>query len=100
MRKQFLLLALACLGMSSLKAETVELLSFGDFNQWVTRNIKESAIIGGKEKKVYEIAPTATLNGDDAYTNMGGSPWATSNVLAKVAGVIPTVTATVSAPSL
>ena len=80
MRKHFLLLALACLGMSSVKAETVELLSFGDFNQWVTRNIKESVIIGGKEKKVYEIAPTATLNGDDAYTNM----------LAKVAGVTKT----------
>ena len=90
MRKTLLFLALTCLGMSSVKAETVELLNFGDFDQWVTRNIKESAIIGGKEKKVYEIAPTTTLNGDNPYTNMGGSPWATSNVLAKVAGVTKT----------
>ena len=90
MRKTLLLLALACLGMSSAKAETIELLSFGDFDQWVTRNIKESSIIGGKEKKVYKIAPTKTLNGDNPYTNMGGSPWGTSNVLAKVASVVKT----------
>ena len=54
MRKTFLLSALACMAMSSANAETVVPLSFGNFDQWVTRHIKESAIIGGQEKKVFE----------------------------------------------
>ncbi len=90
MRKTLLLVALACLGISSAKSETIELIDFGDFEQWVTRNVKESSVIGGNEKQVYEIAPTKTLNGEAPYTNMGGSPWATSNVLAKVASVTKT----------
>lgn len=53
-------------------------------NQWETRVIKESKVIGGKTKNVYEIAPNATVKGDIPYSNKGGSPWATSNVLAHV----------------
>jgi hypothetical protein len=59
-------------------------------NQWVDREISESFIIGGATKHVYAIAPTATIIGNKAYTNMGGSPWATSNVLAHVAGIYKT----------
>lgn len=65
-------------------------LKFGDMDQWITRNIKESKVIGGKTKQVYEIGPTRTINGSTPYTPLGGSPWATSNVLAKVAGVVKT----------
>ena len=68
-------------------AETFELFSFGNFDQWLTRNIKESKILGGHTKQLYAIAPTGTDNRGKAYTNRGGSPWATSNVLAKPAGV-------------
>ena len=68
-------------------AETFELFSFGNFDQWLTRNIKESKILGGHTKQLYAIAPTGTDNSGKAYTNRGGSPWATSNVLAKPAGV-------------
>lgn len=68
-------------------SQHTELIRFGDFNHWVTREIKESAVIGGKTKQVYEIGPTTTIAGNKAYSNMGGSPWATSNVYAKVAGV-------------
>lgn len=71
-------------------AETIEPIPFGNMNQWVTRNIKESGIIGGKTKTVYEIAPTRTIDGAKAYKNLGGSPWATSNVYAKVMGVVKT----------
>lgn len=78
------LAAMMALGASS---ETFELLPFGDFNQWVTRKIPESPIIGGNTKTLYEVAPTRTINGAIAYSNMGGSPWATSNVYAKVMGV-------------
>lgn len=68
-------------------ANTFEALPFGNFDQWLTRNIKESKLLGGNTKKVYEIAPTGTDNSGNAYKNHGGSPWATSNVLAKPAGV-------------
>ena len=70
----------------------VEPISFGDMDQWVDRQIKESGIIGGDTKHVYAIGPTKTIVGDEPYTNMGGSPWATSNVMAKVAGITKTNT--------
>jgi len=61
-------------------------------DQWVVREIKESAVIGGNTKLLYEVAPVDTIVGSEAYENMGGSPWANSNVLAKVAGVVKTNT--------
>ena len=61
-------------------------------DQWVTRKIHESGIIGGNTKNVYAVGPTQTIAGSKAYTNLGGSPWATSNVMAKVAGVVKTNT--------
>lgn len=70
-------------------AEKVVPIKFGDFDQWVTRNIKESAVIGGATKTIYEIGPTRTIDGAKAYTP-GSSPWATSNVYAKVMGVVKT----------
>jgi hypothetical protein len=73
-------------------AQNTEMLKFGNMDQWVTRKIKESGIIGGATKEVYEIAPTQTIEGAVAYKNMGGSPWGTSNVMAKVAGIIKTNT--------
>lgn len=77
----------------SVKAQhKVEMLPFGDMDQWVDRQIKESGIIGGNTKHVWAIAPTSTVKGDIAYKNMGGSPWATSNVMAKVAGITKTNT--------
>lgn len=70
--------------------EREELIPFGDFNQWLIRNIKESKIIGGKTKTIYAIAPNGTWNNSNAYLGIGGSPWSSSNVLAKVAGVVKT----------
>lgn len=67
--------------------QNVELLPFGDLNSWVTRDIKESRLIGGKVKKCYAIGPTRTITGDKPYVPTGGSPWATSNVMAKVMGI-------------
>lgn len=67
---------------------TLEPIRFGDFSQWVTREINESKVIGGKTKTVYEIAPTTKITGNKPYSNMGGSPWATSNVYAKVSGIV------------
>lgn len=72
--------------------EKIEYISFGNFDNWLTRNIKESGIIGGKTKTLYEIAPNGTWNNNNPYNGLGGSPWATSNVLAKVSGITKTNT--------
>lgn len=66
--------------------------AFGNMDQWVVREIHESGIIGGNTKFLYEVGPRDTIVGNTAYTNRGGSPWATSNVMAKVAGVVKTNT--------
>lgn len=86
----FTVMAAALTAASSMAAEKVVLLKFGDFDQWVTRHIKESSVIGGNTKTLYEIGPTKTLDGATAYVPQGGSPWATSNVYAKVMGVVKT----------
>ena len=72
----------------STQASRIEPIRYGDFSQWVTRTITESKALGGKQKTLYEIGPTATVNGNNPYSNTGGSPWATSNVYAKVAGIV------------
>ena len=41
-------------------AQTVELIKYGDFENWITRNIHESRVLGGKVKQVYEIGPRQT----------------------------------------
>lgn len=90
MKKILLMATLCCMGIMSAQAETVVPLAFGNFDQWITRHITESKVIGGQEKKVFEIGPSQVIKGPKAYNNMGGSPWATSNILAKVAGVVKT----------
>ena len=89
MIRHFALTIIALLGLSSAtQAVTTEKLKFGDFNSWVIRNIKESSVLGGNTKTLYEIGPNQTIEGAKAYNNLGGSPWATSNVYAKVMGVV------------
>lgn len=70
------------------QAYTLEPIKFGDFSQWVTRDITESKLLGGHHKTIYEIGPTAHVEGNKPYANTGGSPWATSNVYAKVSGIV------------
>lgn len=71
-------------------AQTIEPIKYGDMNNWVTRHLHESAVIGGNDKTVYEVGPTTTIEGNKPYVNLGGSPWGTSNVYAKVSGVTKT----------
>lgn len=89
MRKLNILLAIAValLSANSASALTLEKIKFGDFSNWVTRHISESKAIGGANKTIYAIGPTQTINGNKAYTPGGGSPWASSNVYAKVSGI-------------
>lgn len=65
---------------------------YGNFDSWVVRHVHESGVIGGKTKTLYEIGPSQELNGNKPYVNLGGSPWGTSNVMAKVMGVVKTNT--------
>ncbi|MDE6134804.1 MAG: PCMD domain-containing protein [Muribaculaceae bacterium] len=69
------------------QARKVEMLPYGDFNNWVTRQIKESSVLGGKQKECFAVGPTKKIVGSRPYVSTGGSPWASSNVMAKVAGV-------------
>lgn len=85
-----LLLVWGALAVSA--QHTTEPVKYGDMDQWVDRQIKESGIIGGDTKHVYAIAPTCTITDNSAYRNMGGSPWATSNVMARVSGITKTNT--------
>lgn len=79
---------MALFTVMSASALRLEKISYGDFSNWVTRHITESKVIGGNKKTVYAIGPTKTINGNVAYSNTGGSPWASSNVYAKVSGVV------------
>lgn len=82
----------------SVSAERIEPIKYGNMDSWITRQIKESGIIGGKTKKVYAVGPTRLIEGATPYSNMGGSPWATSNVMAKMAGVTKTSNAVYPEP--
>lgn len=74
------------------EASSLKFIRYGNFDSWLIRHIKESGIIGGNTKTLYEIAPNATWNNNNPYKGSGGSPWATSNVLARVAGITKTNT--------
>lgn len=90
----FILMGLPWLAMVWGKdtTEVVVPFAYGNLDQWITREIHESAIIGGETKLLYEIGPTERIVSNEAFTNKGGSPWANSNVMAKVAGVVKTNT--------
>lgn len=99
LRKKALFLAIACMPLSVVLAdgdgvtsENVVPFAYGDMDNWIVREIHESGIIGGNTKWLYELGPSDTIVGNTAFQNMGGSPWATSNVMAKVAGVVKTNT--------
>ena len=99
LRKKALFLAIACMPLSVVLAdgdgvtsENVVPFAYGDMDNWIVREIHESGIIGGNRKWLYELGPSDTIVGNTAFRNMGGSPWATSNVMAKVAGVVKTNT--------
>ena len=99
LRKKALFLAIACMPLSVVLAdgdgvtsENVVPFAYGDMDNWIVREIHESGIIGGNTKWLYELGPSDTSVGNTAFRNMGGSPWATSNVMAKVAGVVKTNT--------
>lgn len=92
--KKLLLIALSALLHLPLIADVtdslyVEFIPFGEMNQWMVRQVEESFIIGGETKYLYEVTPGDTLRNNVPYMNTE-SPWATSNVMARVSGVTKT----------
>ena len=86
------LLALFCIAAAlGAGAQRTEPVPFGDFEQWLNRDIKESAILGGNTKRVYAIAANGTQAGAMPYSQ-GASPWTSSNVYAVVMGITKTST--------
>lgn len=79
-------------GLTMGAAAQTELFKYGNFDTWVVRNVKESGVIGGNTKVLHEIGPNQTWEQNQPYKNAGGSPWATSNVMAKVCGITKTNT--------
>lgn len=62
-----------------------EILPLADFENWHTRVVKESNIVGGDSCHVYYIAPSGTTR---QKGNLGlDTPWASSNVYAEITGV-------------
>lgn len=88
MKRTTLTLALAALSAAEALSLTPEPIRYGDFSQWVVRDITESKVLGGNKKTIYAIGPEAHIHGNKPYSNTGGSPWATSNVYAKVSGIV------------
>ncbi len=78
--------------------ETETLVKYGDMDSWVTRSIEESGIIGGNTKTLYEVGPDTSITGNKVYTNLGGSPWGSSNIMARVAGITKTNTSVYKEP--
>ena len=68
---------------------------FGKFDNWCQREIRESYLIGGATKYLYEFygEPTDTLRtGKTPYSSPKDYLWRTNNVLAVVAGIVKTNT--------
>lgn len=68
--------------------ERIEMVPYGDMQQWAERHIKESGLIGGKVKTLYALGPAEVIEGNKPYIyGHQGNPWTVSNAYAKVSGI-------------
>jgi len=65
---------------------------YGTFDRWSMREVKESGLIGGERKYLYEFYGNqdTTVTDKKPYVAPEGYIWRTNNVLAIVAGVVKT----------
>ena len=96
-RTRFLLLSIAavCLFSGSAYAQqsTVDAINkYGTFDSWSMRQVKESGVIGGATKTLYEFYGNqeTVFTGKSSFSAPEGYLWRTNNVLAIVAGVVKT----------
>jgi hypothetical protein len=84
-----------CLAVSGLNAQENIVRSInetGRFDRWCVREVKESGIIGGQTKYLYEFYGNrdTLFTGKTPFVAPEGYLWRTNNVLAIVAGVVKT----------
>lgn len=86
-RLVFLLSIFFSIGFAS--AQLVPL-NFGNFETWTTRDVKESAVIGGATKSIYVLGPNEHIPTSKLAPYPYGKKtfWSSSNTYARVAGVV------------
>lgn len=74
-------------GHSPAQQNSVVPIPYGNMDNWITRQVKESFVIGGKTQTLYEIADSReNVPENTPYINKI-SPWANSSVYARVSGI-------------
>ncbi len=86
MKRMFLTIAAIASAAGICGAQELEMLPYGDFENWTVRVIKESAVVGGDSVEVYAIDKDQVIRGNKPYLSET-SPWSTSNTYAIVSGV-------------
>ncbi len=76
--------------ISLLASAQTEPIRYGDFESWTTRDVKESGLIGGNTKTIYVVGPDRHIPKDSLapYKYSENTIWTSSNVYAKVAGIV------------
>lgn len=83
-----LLLAIGYWGLASGEVTRyIEPIAYGDMNEWQVRYIKESKLLGGKNKTLYALDATDTIRENKAYTPTEGNPWGSSATYARFMGI-------------
>lgn len=92
----FLTTFVACFSFSCLHAQerTLGLINeYGSFDNWSVREVKESSILGGNVKHLYEFyGDMDTVRTKEPFSAPADYLWRTNNVLAVIAGVTKTNT--------
>ena len=88
----FIATALFSLDVNAQQSVVDAINSYGNFDRWSIREVKESSIIGGATKQLYEFYGNqeVTFTGKTPFEAPKGYIWRTNNVLAVVAGVVKT----------
>lgn len=88
----FMSLILLCEGVHAQQSVVDAINEYGRFDNWSRREIKESSLIGGHTKYLYEFYGDGqtVATGREPYSSPDGYLWRTNNVLAVVAGVAKT----------
>lgn len=86
MRKRVLTVVVTIFSAPILMAQIIEPIPFGDMEIWQQRVVKESRIIGGKSKTLFELSKGDVITKNIPFENKS-SDWCTSSVMARVSGI-------------
>ncbi len=86
MKRVFLTLLNIIICISGVMAQ-VDIFEHGDMDSWITRRVRESKLIGGEEKSLFEVTSGNDIEEPNIPYVSNFSPWATSNVYARVSGI-------------